>query len=73
MFLHWDDDLWCRSLKRWIRIGVQPKMLDPDPDEKNADPQPCQKQQQKRGVKKLLIRNTALLGMLTTVRYLFHV
>jgi hypothetical protein len=25
----------------WIRIGIQPKMLDPDPDEMNADPQPC--------------------------------
>ncbi len=27
----------------WIRIrtGVQPKMLDPDPNEMNADPQPC--------------------------------
>jgi hypothetical protein len=24
----------------WIRIGIQPKMLDPDPDEMNADPQP---------------------------------
>ncbi len=24
----------------WIRIGVQHKMLDPDPDEMNADPQP---------------------------------
>jgi hypothetical protein len=24
-----------------IRIGIQPKMLDPDPDEINADPQPC--------------------------------
>jgi hypothetical protein len=23
-----------------IRIGIQPKMLDPDPDEINADPQP---------------------------------
>jgi hypothetical protein len=23
----------------WIRIGIQPKMLDPDPDEMNADPQ----------------------------------
>ncbi len=23
-----------------IRIGVHPKMLDPDPDEMNADPQP---------------------------------
>jgi hypothetical protein len=22
----------------WIRIGIQPKMLDPDPDEMNADP-----------------------------------
>jgi hypothetical protein len=21
----------------WIRIGIQPKMLDPDPDEMNAD------------------------------------
>ncbi len=25
----------------WIRIGVHPKMLDPDPEEMNADPQPC--------------------------------
>ncbi len=25
----------------WIRIGIQPKMLDPDPDEMNADPQLC--------------------------------
>jgi hypothetical protein len=24
----------------WIRIGIQPKMLDPDSDEMNADPQP---------------------------------
>ncbi len=24
----------------WIRIGFQPKLLDPDPDEMNADPQP---------------------------------
>jgi hypothetical protein len=23
----------------WIRIGIQHKMLDPDPDEMNADPQ----------------------------------
>ncbi len=30
---------------QWIQIrnGIQPKMLDPDPDEMNADPQPCQK------------------------------
>jgi hypothetical protein len=28
------------SLKPWIRIGIQPKMLDLDPDEMNADPQP---------------------------------
>jgi hypothetical protein len=29
-------------IKPWIRIGIQPKMLDldPDPDEMNADPQP---------------------------------
>ncbi len=27
----------------WIRIGVQPYMLDPDPDEMNADPQPWNK------------------------------
>ena len=26
-----------------IRIGIQPKMLDPDRDEINADPQPCLK------------------------------
>jgi hypothetical protein len=24
----------------WIRIVIQTKMLDPDPDEMNADPQP---------------------------------
>jgi hypothetical protein len=24
-----------------IRIGIQPLMLDPDPVEMNADPQPC--------------------------------
>jgi len=30
------DPDWIR-----IRIGVHPKMLDPDPDELNADPQPC--------------------------------
>jgi hypothetical protein len=24
-----------------IQIGIQPNMLDPDPDEMNADPQPC--------------------------------
>jgi hypothetical protein len=24
----------------WIRIGIKPKMLDPDPDQMNADPQP---------------------------------
>jgi hypothetical protein len=30
------DPYWIR-----IRIGIQPKMLDPDPDEMNADPQPC--------------------------------
>jgi hypothetical protein len=24
----------------WIQIRIQPKMLDPDPDEMNADPQP---------------------------------
>jgi hypothetical protein len=27
-------------------MGIQPKMLDPDPDEMNADPQPCLKLQQ---------------------------
>jgi hypothetical protein len=30
------DPYWIR-----IRIGIQPKMLDPDQDEMNADPQPC--------------------------------
>ncbi len=29
------DPDWIR-----IRIGIHPKMLDPDPDEMNADPQP---------------------------------
>jgi hypothetical protein len=26
-----------------VRIVIQPKMLDPDPDEMNADPQPRKK------------------------------
>ncbi len=26
-----------------IQIGIEPKMLDPDPDEMNADPQPWSK------------------------------
>jgi hypothetical protein len=30
------DPYWIR-----IRIGNQPKVLDPDLDEMNADPQPC--------------------------------
>ncbi len=30
------DPDWFRT-----RIGIQHKMLDPDPDEMNADPQPC--------------------------------
>ncbi len=29
------DPYWIR-----VRIGIQPKMLDTDPDEMNADPQP---------------------------------
>jgi hypothetical protein len=27
-------------IKAWMRIDIQPKMLDLDPDEMNADPQP---------------------------------
>ncbi len=38
------DPYWIR-----IRIGIQPKMLDPDPDEMNADPQPCQKVRLSKG------------------------
>jgi hypothetical protein len=30
------DPDWIR-----IRVGIQPKMLYPDSDEINADPQPC--------------------------------
>ncbi len=26
------------GLKPWIRIGIQPKLLDPDPDQNNTDP-----------------------------------
>jgi hypothetical protein len=26
----------------WIRIGIQPKMLDPDPYEMNTDPKHCE-------------------------------
>jgi hypothetical protein len=29
-----------RSVLDPVRIGFQPKMLDPDPDEMNADPHP---------------------------------
>jgi hypothetical protein len=36
------DPDWIRIRIR-ILIGIQPKMLDPDPDEMNADPQPCHK------------------------------
>ncbi len=28
-------------IKFWILIGIQPKMLDPDPDSMNPDPQHC--------------------------------
>jgi hypothetical protein len=37
------DPDWIRIQSgQWTRIrnGIQPKMLDPDPDETNADPQP---------------------------------
>ncbi len=29
-----------KSFQIWIRIGSQPKLLDPDPDEMNAHLQP---------------------------------
>ncbi len=29
------------SSKPWIRIGIQPKMLDPDPFQMKTDPKPC--------------------------------
>ncbi len=35
--------IWCLnfwSSKPWIRIGIQPKMLDPDPSEIKTDPKP---------------------------------
>jgi hypothetical protein len=41
------DPDWIR-----IRIGIPPKMLDPDPDEMNADPNPD------RGEKKNIMRTT---------------
>ncbi len=37
----------------WIRIGIQTKMLGPDPDQMNTDPQPC-----------LFYLNVELLGLL---------
>ncbi len=43
------DPYWIR-----IRIGIQPKMLDPD--EMNADPQPC------KGLKNLLHTRTQPVG-----------
>jgi hypothetical protein len=41
MVIKAQDPYWIQ-----IRIGIQPKMLelDPDRDEINADPQPCLKQ-----------------------------
>ncbi len=39
------DPDWIR-----IRIGIQPKMLDPDPDEMNADPQPWRAARQLSGL-----------------------
>ncbi len=38
-----------------IRISIQPKMLDPDPDEMNADPQPCSKYAQTNNANIILI------------------
>ncbi len=35
------DVLYFWSSKPWIRIGIQPKMLDPDLDQKNTDPTHC--------------------------------
>jgi hypothetical protein len=40
-----DSDPYC------IRIDIQPKMLDPDPVEMNADPQTCPTQWNLRGVR----------------------
>jgi hypothetical protein len=48
-YIFWSLKPWIRigsgSVQYWIRIGIQPKMLDPDtdPDEMNADPQPWKK------------------------------
>jgi hypothetical protein len=43
LFIKALDPPWIRTGSAldpdWIRIGIQPKMLDPD--EMNADPQPC--------------------------------
>jgi hypothetical protein len=38
---------WIRIRIRRIRIGIQPKLPDPDADGMNADPQPCQKRRPK--------------------------
>ncbi len=38
----WSNFLSLKPLDpKWIRIGIQPKMLDPDPSQLNTDPQPC--------------------------------
>ncbi len=33
---------WVIKIMDWIRIGIQPKMLDPDPYQMNTDPKHCQ-------------------------------
>jgi hypothetical protein len=50
----------------WIRIwiGIQPQMLDPDPDEMNADPQPCFEQSAK-----FVFVSTVLLEILLSLPY----
>jgi hypothetical protein len=44
------------SLKPRIRIGIHPKMLDPDLDEMNADPQPWFGDEYKKTQKLCLVR-----------------
>ncbi len=37
-------NFWSSKPWSWIRMGIEPKMLDPDPDSMNLDPKHCKKQ-----------------------------
>jgi hypothetical protein len=46
----------------WIRIGLQPQMLDPDPDQMNADPKPWLKSSPLNGTSCVLNGTSCVLN-----------